>query len=347
MVNIVFELMRPLLFESNTVTPAMPVIVFAEHSMYIGFHTNQISLRGTEIALFDYADFNESILGNRSVVFAPREPQRHDERALDKFEKRFKIVWYDNIPDLYLQAQREKIDVMYHLKSGFNDCILVPSCKNVVHAVFQYCEPHGDVYAYISPWLSLYASGGKYPYVPHIVRLPPPTGDMRRELNIPAEATVFGRHGGSDTFNIPYVRQIVMEMADIRPDLYFLFLNTDEFCPARKNILFLKGTSIAEEKQRFINTCDCMLHARIAGETFGLAIAEFSISNKPILTWGGSEERCHLDILKDKALIYNSIEELCQKIWSFDRTQNKAWDAYSEKFNPQVVMAQFKKVFLD
>ena len=34
----------------------------------IAFHSNQLSLRGTEIALFAYAKYNEDILGNKSVI---------------------------------------------------------------------------------------------------------------------------------------------------------------------------------------------------------------------------------------------------------------------------------------
>lgn len=37
--------------------------------MKIGFHSNQLSLTGTEIALFDYAHHNEQELGHKSVIF--------------------------------------------------------------------------------------------------------------------------------------------------------------------------------------------------------------------------------------------------------------------------------------
>ena len=36
----------------------------------IAFHSNQLSLRGTEIALYAYAKYNEEILGNKSVIFS-------------------------------------------------------------------------------------------------------------------------------------------------------------------------------------------------------------------------------------------------------------------------------------
>ena len=48
---------------------------------------------------------------------------------------------------------------------------------------------------------------------------------------------------------------------------------------------------------KFVNASDCMIHARARGETFGLAIAEFSIRNKPIIAYSNPPEKAHLDIL--------------------------------------------------
>ena len=36
----------------------------------------------------------------------------------------------------------------------------------------------------------------------------------------------------------------------------------------------------------FVASCDAGLNARIAGENFGLAIAEFLAQDKPVLVWG-------------------------------------------------------------
>lgn len=52
----------------------------------------------------------------------------------------------------------------------------------------------------------------------------------------------------------------------------------------------------------FIRTCDAMLHARMSGETFGLAIAEFSAHNRPVLTSSVHHDhhmaRSHLDTMR-------------------------------------------------
>jgi hypothetical protein len=86
-----------------------------------------------------------------------------------------------------------------------------------------------------------------------------------------------------------------------------------------------------EYKTKFINTCDAMIHARQMGETFGLSIAEFSITNKPIITClcGDLE---HVHILGDKAILYRSVEELLH-IFNHIQTILKSkqdWRAYTE-----------------
>lgn len=315
--------------------------------MRIGFHNNQLDIRGSSVALFDYADFNRSILSYDSIIFTSADTNHHHPEALSRFNQEFKVCAYRTKDELASLAKQNSIDVMYFQKQGDNDGLLVPGCKNVVHAVFQYFEPHGDVYAYISEWLTNYTTQGKFPFVPYIVRPPLDVrGDLRDELGIPKEATVFGRHGGSDSFDLPIARAAVEILTRKFQHLYFVFLNTDKFCPPNPKIIHLEGTSDLIYKQKFINTCDCMLHARVQGETFGLAVAEFSVSNKRVMTFGGSRERCHIDILGDKGIIYNSSEELAQQVLLFDRTQKGNFDAYSARFSPAVVMEKFREVFL-
>lgn len=70
---------------------------------------------------------------------------------------------YGSKEELISLAKQNSIEVMDFEKQGDNDGLLIPGCKNVVHAVFQYFDPHGDVYAYISEWLSNYTTQGKFP----------------------------------------------------------------------------------------------------------------------------------------------------------------------------------------
>ena len=52
----------------------------------VGFMTGQLGLRGTEVAVYDYARYNEEILGNKSFIFSYANA---DMSTLEKFENRF------------------------------------------------------------------------------------------------------------------------------------------------------------------------------------------------------------------------------------------------------------------
>ena len=338
--------------------------------MKILFHSNQLSLRGTEVALYDYAHYNEELLHNSSIVAVKRHGQHHP-LAVQKFHSRFNVIYYDSLDELQKYADENNIDIFYAIKSGENDGVLLKGVKNCVHVVFKNREQHGEVYAYVSEWLSREMSGGEMPFVPHMVTLPQETENLRQELGIPEQAVVFGRHGGWETFDIPFVKRVVYSIASQRPDIYFLFMNTENFVESRNyykkkwmnstisplrfakkkldNILFLEGTSDSVVKARFIQTCDAMLHARSQGETFGIACGEFSILNKPVITCNASniKECSHIDILGDKGMYYSNYAQLAEILTRFAAYPHRDYDAYTRDFNPAAVMKKFKEVFID
>jgi hypothetical protein len=338
--------------------------------MKILFHSNQLSLRGTEVALFDYAYYNEQLLHNQSVIAIGRNGNHHP-LAVKKFQERFKVFFYDTLEQLQNFADDEKVDIAYYIKAGENDGILLKGIKNCVHVVFKSHDIHGDVYAYVSQWLSQHMSHGALPYVPHMVHLPEVQGNLRRELHIPDNAIVFGRYGGSETFDIPFVKRLIYSLAQDRKDIYFLFMNTENFLENKKyfskrwlnklvspqlftqkkfeNVIFLEGSADLVLKTKFIQTCDAMLHARLQGESFGVACGEFSICNKPVITCDDKtiKERSHIEILGKKGIYYSNYKQLENIIRLFQPMPNNNWDAYSQEYNPVAVMNQFKKVFID
>lgn len=312
--------------------------------MKILFHANQLSLRGTEVALFDYAHFNEEILGNESVIVSN---MNYTLEALPKFKGRFKIELYKHIKEIDTICSRNNADIFYAIKAGFIDGVVSNTCRTVVHVVFKEFQPHGDVYAYISKWLTDTVTQGKFPYVPHIVALPPHDDDFRESLNIPGDARVFGLYGGSDTFDVLFARKAVYDVAKLNKKIYFIFMNIPPFCDTLPNIIHLRGTYDTNLKTAFINTCDAMLHARTRGETFGLSVAEFSVRNKPVFTWIGSPERNHIEILGDDAVYYENYDDLKDKLINFDIDKSRCWDKYSKLFSPKEVMKKFREVFID
>jgi hypothetical protein len=308
-------------------------------------------LRGTTVALYDYARFNQSLLKNESIIFADKNDDLSD-RA--RFEAKFPVFYYEQASEIDQMVRRENVDAVYWLKEWRNDGLLSKTAKNLVHCISGGYDPHGDVYAYISKWSADFYSGGKAPYVPLIVDLPAVRGDLRVELDIPATAIVFGRHGGASQFSIRFVRHAVIKTARRRKDIYFLFLNTNRFnrrWPHRnlKNIIYLPPTVYPERKVSFINTCDAMLHGREQGEAFGLAVAEFLHQDKPVITWDSCIERAHVaDILQDRAILYRSYEDVYRILNEFRPTfANGAYKARVLEFRPEPVMDTFRKVFLE
>ena len=310
----------------------------------IAFWDNGLGERGTSVALYDYAHFNETILGNQSIIMYNTSHYSNNENVINKFTDRFTVYGVDNwnkVDDILLL---EKCDILYIIKAGENEGQFSRVCKTVVHVVFYCSDPHGDVYASIAPWVD--HNNGNFPVVPHMINLPNNLDNLRSHLNIPENAVVFGRHGGYEQFDIPYVHNIVYNIALTNPNIYFLFLNTKSFCDPLPNIIHLPTIVDLKEKATFINTCDAMLWARSGGETFGLAIGEFSIKNKPVLCcYSGALSHIHL--LKDKAILYdeNNLKDI---LLNFNREEmeKQDWNAYKE-YTPEKVIEIFKKVFID
>lgn len=315
----------------------------------IGFYAGAMNLRGTHIAMFDYALQNQALLGNQSVVFYDELAPNHEPAVMDKFKKHFELLPFRQFHDLGRISEKNGVDAIYIIKSGEIDEQVVADVPNLIHAVFpqHVSQRHGEVYAFVSGWLSKECSNNKIPFVPHMISLPDVNEDMRADLDIPSSATVFGCYGGSDSFNIKFVHQSISETLAKRSDAHFIFLNISPFMQ-HERIRFLPGNADMNYKVKFINSCDAMIHARGIGESFGLACGEFSIRNKPVITYALSPQRSHLDILGDKAVTYKGPRELERILTGFDRnwSASRHWDCYSAEFSPAPVMEKFKEVFL-
>jgi hypothetical protein len=318
----------------------------------IAFWDNSLCERGTTVAVFDYAFFNKTLLGNESVIFYNKTREDNCEEVISKFKKEFNVYCVNDFSEVDKILLETGCDMIYIIKHGNNDGKVSKVVKTCVHCVFAAEQPHGDVYAVINHCVQKHSNS--HLFVPHLINLPENEKDMREELNIPKEATVFGRHGGFDTFNISFVHPIVYDIAKNNPNIYFLFLNTKTFCENLPNIIHLPKVIDLNKKVEFINTCDAMLWAREDGEVFSLSMGEFSVKNKPIFTTlqdVSLDERLHGHkyMLGDKAIWYTS-STLHSQLLDFHSHKyeysQKDWNAYSE-YTPEKVMDIFKKVFID
>lgn len=310
--------------------------------MKIGFHDNSLNLRGTSVALFDYAYYNQTILGNESVIFYNRNDMNTNVEVLEKFKRNFDVVSYDN----FFEIDGYKLDSCYIIKSGERNHQILNNTKTLVHSVFMQSidQAHGHCYAFVSKWLSDVCSSGSIPFVPHMLNLPDIDINLRGELNIPKDGIVFGRYGGYDTFDIDFVKFSISKSLK-NSSYYFLFMNTEKFID-HERVIFLNPSVSLEYKAKFINTCDAMIHARYQGESFGIAVLEFATRGKQIITYGGSREQSHIQYLKANCHIYNNEDDLDRIFSNFDAI-NKFNTAYLiDEFSPKNVMKKFDEVFL-
>uniref|UniRef100_A0A6C0EUV8 Glycosyltransferase n=1 Tax=viral metagenome TaxID=1070528 RepID=A0A6C0EUV8_9ZZZZ len=310
----------------------------------IAFWDNGLGERGTSVALYDYAHYNEVLLGNESIILYNNTHYSNKADAIKKFTDRFNVISVNNWSKVDTILSQEKCDIIYIIKAGDYDGQLSKVCKNVVHCVFNCNSPHGQVYASIAPWVN--NNNGKYPYVPHIINLPNHTENFRKELNIPDNSCVFGRYGGYKQFDIPFVQKTVYAIAKANPHIYFLFMNTELFCNSLPNIIHLPMIIDLNIKTKFINTCDAMIWGRSDGEVYSLSQGEFSSKNKPILCTNIGYKG-HVYKLGDKAIWYTNETDLSHIILSFDKDKmcKKDWNAYTDS-TPEKVMKIFNDVFI-
>lgn len=315
--------------------------------MKVAFHSRLLTERGSEGAMLDYARLNRVILRNESIICLPDRPGFAGTPLLQKWREEFEVIQYRDKYDLSRILEKEAAEVLYLTKPGPFDGFLVAGVKNCVHAQFLCDEFHGDAYAFLSSWMSRVMTGAKNSFVPFYVPKLVSEESLRKELGIAKDARVFGRHGGRDTFNIPFVQKTVVEHAKSCPEDHFLFLNTEPIRETGRfpNVHYLPATVDPVVKAKFLATCDAMLHARWHGETFGLAVGEFAALGKPVITFAESRERAHLEMLGAAALLYRNPPELRKILRQFERHQAAATE-YDQHADPQLVMKRFQEKFL-
>lgn len=314
--------------------------------MKIAFHSGYLGYRGTEVALMDYAWGSREILGHEPFFLLPGRPGAEGHPVVAAMRGTAPVRFYQTPEERENILREEGTDFFYCIKNGCNDGVSSPQVTTGVHAIFRESEFHGDIYAYVSPWLSEVMSYGKAAWVPHMVRLTEGGGSLRHELGIPAGAVVFGRHGGEDSFDLPIAQQAILEVARDHPERYFLLLNTRPFGKAHRhpNIIFLPPTADPRRKRAFLDTCDAMVHGRCRGETFGLSVAEFAFLGKPVFTYPDSPEQGHIAWVPANRFHYRSPRELVKMLTNFEP---ETVPSPCGTLAPAEVMKMFRQVFLE
>ena len=313
--------------------------------MKLGFLIEEFNIRGSGIAQYDYAHYNEIILKNKSVILSPSF--KGDDLAFKKFSIRFPILFYNDLKECVIE---NNIDVLYVLSYGtrkFSGDIadkLKGVCKVIIHCVFDLSEPHGDVYAAVSKTLA--EKYKRKDYVNHMISHKPSIDNtnFRKELNIPDDAIVFGRYGGMDTFNLGWSFDIIKKIVRERKDIYFIFMNTPVI-DNHEQIKYLPPTTDIDRKNKFIMTCDASIIPERLGHTFGMVCGEFGINNKPNIVYNGNVwNRAHIDIMGKEGIYFKTQEELYDILYNFEKKDYKI-TCYSY-YNPINIMKEFEDRFL-
>ena len=272
------------------------------------FHVNQLCERGTTVATRDMAFWSQKLIPNLESVIMYRTDHEfgNNQKVKEALEKDGILLqpYSVNANEIEDIVRSHNPDIFYRLYAG-GPSARQPSSgarKDFNHAIFP-GQFDDKTDAYISEWLSIEMFTKfkkRKPFLNHIVNLPEPTESSRNEIRsmfrVPDSAFVFGRLGGYDSFDIGFVREAVLDIANAREDVYFFFANTDpRGMENHPRIKFFETIVDMQTKSNFISACDAMIHARQRGETFGIACAEFMQQKKPVLTYRFSPELAHID----------------------------------------------------
>lgn len=318
--------------------------------MKIAFHDNSLCLFGTTLAIKNWAFWGRELFDYEPIFLYNQNHRANNTDVIKDFKSEFndKVFAYSNPSEIDQILSDNQCDYFLMEKCGRPDGVISTVSKNLINAI-AICsinDVHGDVFAMGSEWLSK-ITNYRIPFVPYIVYLPDINIDLREDLSIPKDALVLGRNGGFETFDISFVKEAINEVINLRQDLWFVFQCTEKFID-HPRIIFLPCSNDSEYKTKFINTCDAMLHARTVGESFGMACGEFSIRNKPIITWYDSVEKSHIDILGSAGIYYSTksdIVNILLTISKFD-INDKNWNCYTD-YCPELVMKKFHKIYID
>jgi hypothetical protein len=314
----------------------------------IAFHDNCLCVRGTTTCIFNFAYWGREYLGFEPIIMYNKTHPANDQEGYDKCSKEFQVFGYNDNSEIDQILKKQKCDYFFMKKGGSPDGVISKECINLINACSGHWKSnwiHGDIYAMGSEWLSK-LTGYTIPYVSDIVVLPNIETDIREEIGIPKNALVFGRNGGYETFDIHWVKQCILSALEKRNDIWFLFQNTEKFLNHNR-VIHLPKSSCETTKVKFINTCDAMIHARQVGESFGVACAEFSLRNKPVITYNASPESSHIDILGKKGIYYSNPNDLMQIFLNLNKKEINSleWNQYKQ-FAPEIIIKKFKQIYL-
>ena len=115
--------------------------------MKIVFHDNSLCLRGTTVALYDYAFFCKHMFNIDCSILYNNKHFANNDLVINKFKKEFDIVTsYNDLTEMQNIIDEISPDAFFMEKAGRWDNIISRSCQNWVNAcgITYKRESYGD-----------------------------------------------------------------------------------------------------------------------------------------------------------------------------------------------------------
>ena len=85
--------------------------------MNIAFWDNQLCERGTTVAMFDYAYYNQKLLNNKSYIFYDKNNKENKQEIINKFKQNFIVQETDDFKNIDEYLSKYMITHIYIIKS--------------------------------------------------------------------------------------------------------------------------------------------------------------------------------------------------------------------------------------
>lgn len=345
--------------------------------MKLLLHSESISERGDSTNAEAYCRGLKEFYNIDSIIVYQENSNANNANRIKEIASKYTIEPYKSQKDLHAIGKNFGATHSYFMNSGIYSAEWVKNTKRISHAVFNYFEPHGDVYAYCSKYLLNVALDSKNratssfknfckravskspyqinyslqpTYVSHCVYTEEASGlEFRLRYKIPSSAFLVGRIGGLTQFDDLAAQQAVKNLLE-KNDYFFCFVNTLKFVDHPRAI-FIDYLSNSQ-KWSFYEACDLLLNGRLMGETFGFSIVEPLMLGKPViapaLTRNLKMDKNHIEILRSHKYLYNDSNDIFEKITRYRNVSSETniLKKLVDQFKPEIVIKTFYEKFL-
>ena len=150
--------------------------------MKVAFLVRHFTPRGSEIAIYDYAFYNQTLLKNTSYIlhYTKEVCTKNDlpwvDEVYQKFSSQFTMLPITRFDQIVPLMKQHGIRVFYQLKAGHKEesdifgHVNDPDIHSIFHCMFSVSEKQGTIYTPISDAINK-KHKTNYPVLPHIAHV--------------------------------------------------------------------------------------------------------------------------------------------------------------------------------